>query len=121
MSQFSDRLAELIEARGVTQKYIADQCNVTAATISRYISKTNEPQMLDLIVDMAHALNCTTDYLLGASNLEGPIADLPNDERILLQCYERATPDDRTVLWSVLYKYVPAVDLPEIPCTVIVK
>lgn len=121
MSKFADRLNDLIKSRGVTQKYLASKSGVTSATISRYTCSISEPVVFDMIVKLARALNVTTDYLLGASNLESQSLNVPNDVKLLLDAYDKLTPDDRAVLWSLLLKYLAPADYDDIPCTIVTK
>ena len=120
MSMLPERLDEMLTKRGISQKHLADASGVTAATVSRYRSNSADPTLFDMLVAFAKKLNCSVDYLLGVSNVEQPYNSVPDDELLLTRCYERLTPDDRTAVWSILYKYVAPNDRDKLPCTILV-
>lgn len=47
----------------ITQKELSVRTNMTEAGISRYISGQRLPR-IDILLNIADALNCTIDYLL---------------------------------------------------------
>lgn len=110
MSMFSERLRSSIEMRGVTQKWLADSSNTTEATISRYVSCTNNPAILEILADIAKSLNVSSDYLLGITNLPTPKEKVTPEEKILLSCFSKASESDRRVLWALLEKYMTATE-----------
>ncbi len=108
MSTFSDRLKSAIEMRGVTQKWLADSAHTTEATISRYVKEVNNPAILEILTEIATALNVSSDYLLGLTNLPYSKESISPEEKILLSCFSHASEDDRRVLWALLDKYLAA-------------
>ena len=66
---FSNRLSEAIEARGVTQKWLAEKSFTTEATISRYVKQVNNPAVLTILADIARALEVSSDFLIGLTNI----------------------------------------------------
>lgn len=108
MSTFSDRLKLTIEKRGTTQRWVADQAGVRESTISRYISETNAPAILDILAGICTALNVSSDYLIGLTNIPTkPETGEESDEVLLLvRCFERMLPEDKAVLWALCNKYV---------------
>ena len=108
MSMFSQRLKETIITRGVSQKWLADKSNTTEATISRYIKEVNSPAILVILSDIAKALNVSSDYLLGITNIPTPKSSLSQEEKILLSCFPHMTDSDRHVLWALMDKYMTA-------------
>ena len=58
------RILPLMKKKGMTQRELANQIGVTETSISRYISGARMPKA-NIVVDMADALNTTTDYILG--------------------------------------------------------
>ena len=71
MITFSARLREILEEKNITQAELAELSHTTAATISRYINDNRTPN-IDLLNNMATALNVTTDYLIGKNNDKTP-------------------------------------------------
>lgn len=58
------RLRELRLEKGITQKELAKDFNVTQAKISRWENRVYDPS-LDYIIKFAAYFNVTMDYLLG--------------------------------------------------------
>ena len=106
MSIFSQRLKETINMRGVSQKWVAEKANTTEATISRYIKEVNSPAILVILSDIAKALNVSTDYLLGITNLPTTKDTITPEAKILLSCFSEMSSSDRHVLWALLDKYM---------------
>ena len=105
MSDFSKRLSKTIEERGVSQKWLAEATHITRATISRYATSERAPDILDSIPLIATALGVSTDYLLCVTDNPEP-ANIPEEERVLLNCFRRASSDDVDTLWILLRKYM---------------
>lgn len=63
MKGFGERLAKLLEIEGYTQRELANMIGVTETALSRYLKDEREPKM-EIIANIATALNTTTDYLL---------------------------------------------------------
>ena len=63
MKGFGERIAKLLEIEGYTQRELATMIGVTDAALSRYLRNEREPKM-EIIANIATALNTTTDYLL---------------------------------------------------------
>ena len=61
--KIGERIAELLEKSGYTQKELASMVGVTEASMSRYINNDREPKA-EVIANLATALNTTTDYLI---------------------------------------------------------
>ena len=61
------RISQLLKTRNVQQKELAEQIDITEASMSRYIAGTREPKP-DVIANIATALHTTSDYLLGIEN-----------------------------------------------------
>ena len=64
-----EMLRKLRKQKGLTTYQVADQLNVTQATISRYENSLQEPS-LSLLCDFADYFNITLDYALGLTNNE---------------------------------------------------
>lgn len=106
MSIFSQRLKETINMRGVSQKWLAEKANTTEATVSRYIKEVNSPAVLVILSDIAKALNVSSDYLLGITNLPTTKDTITPEEKILLACFSEMSASDKYVLWALLDKYL---------------
>ena len=61
---FSENLRKAIKLRGVTQAWLADKSNQNEATISRYANGVNKSPQIDILVEIAKALNISADVML---------------------------------------------------------
>lgn len=64
MSEFTIRVKELMERSQLSQKDLARLSGISESSISRYLSGSKEPRM-DILTNIAKALNTSTSYLLG--------------------------------------------------------
>lgn len=108
MSMFSERLQEAIKIRGVTQRWVADRANTTEATISRYAKAVHDPAVIEILVGISKALNVSSDYLIGLTNVPEIRKSIPAEQKILLDCYSKISESDSVVLWALLDKYMTA-------------
>ena len=63
MESIGQRIKEMREVRGFTQKQLADLIGVAQNTISQYENGTAKTS-IEIIVKLAKVLDTTTDYLL---------------------------------------------------------
>ena len=66
---FRDRLKEKRLEAGLTQAELAKQAGVSARTIQNYEMGTRKPRNLEVVQQIAGALQTTPDYLLGSSGI----------------------------------------------------
>lgn len=102
--RIGNRLSDLLRQRNLSQRDLAVRAHTTEATISRYLNDMRVPSV-EIIVDIAKALNVTTDYLLGVTDSPTVCGDSSSDENELLRCYSCATDDEKRIVWAVLDKY----------------
>lgn len=69
------RLNEVLAQKGIMQKELAEHIEVTANTVSYYLSGERCPD-IEKLVEIAKYLNVTTDYLLGISDIKSPDTEL---------------------------------------------
>ena len=67
MKGFGERVSTLLKEVGYSQREFASMIGVSEAALSRYLKDEREPKM-EVIANMATALNTTTDYLLTGKN-----------------------------------------------------
>jgi transcriptional regulator with XRE-family HTH domain len=60
----NDRLKALMKEKGLNQKQLAERTHLSEGAMSRYLSGDRTPH-LEILVNLAHTLNVTTDCLLG--------------------------------------------------------
>jgi transcriptional regulator with XRE-family HTH domain len=95
---FGTRLAELRQARGLSQEELADQVSVSRRVIAYYETQSTQPPGA-LLVDLAQALKVSTDELLGMKAVTEKLS--PKTARLLkrLRRIEELPPaDQRAVL-----------------------
>ena len=99
---FPARLEIALKARGMSQKELADRIGVTTATVSRYVTGSRSPQ-LSIAMKIAECLDTTLDSLISDNEVK-PEA-LSWDKRLLVTCYDDATPAQKNALWSIISSY----------------
>lgn len=106
MTEFAKILKRTLDERGSTQKWLADAADTKEATISRYITGVNKSPNVKILINIAKALNVSTDYLLGVSDIPRIKNDTTSEERILLSAFRKATDRDVSVIWQLLDPYI---------------
>lgn len=105
-TDFGKILKSVLDERGISQKWLADAADTKEATISRYVTGVNKSSRLDILAKIAVALNVSTDYLLGISDVQTPRIDVSAEERILLSAFSKASARDVSVIWQLLEPYM---------------
>lgn len=106
MSDFAKTLKETIECRNISQKWLADAADTKEATISRYVTGVNKSPNVDILINIAKALNVSTDFLLGLTDVPNFSSDVSKEERILLSAFRKASDRDIAVIWQLLDPYL---------------
>jgi transcriptional regulator with XRE-family HTH domain len=106
MANFPQRLNEAIGFRGVSQKWLATKSHTTEATISRYLNGKASPAVIEILRDISLALNVSSDYLIGTTNMIQSKESVSEEERIVLSVWSKITADDKKVLFALLDKYL---------------
>ena len=75
MTHIGDRISRLLKESGYTQKELALMCGVTEAAMCRYIKNEREPR-IEVVANMATALNTTVDYLISGKEDVSDFADI---------------------------------------------
>ena len=91
---FKKNLRDLIESRGLYAKDIAAEINVSTPTLSRYLQGVREPE-LKYVVRLARYFGVSNDRYEA----------VPTEVREFATLYALASPDDRTIVETVLKKY----------------
>ncbi len=95
---FGDRLSKLAKKSGYTQKELASMIGVTESAMSRYLKGEREPK-LEVIANLATALNTTSDYLIC-----GTVADYDFSEiyRLVARSTSTMTDEEKMKIMKVL-------------------
>ena len=72
--KFSDRLKELREEKGLTQKEFATILNINRATVAGYESQGKEPNF-DRLKEFATFFDVSVDHLVGFSDVREKVID----------------------------------------------
>ncbi len=60
---WKDKVTQLMNQRGISQKQLATLSGISESSISRYLHSEQRPRM-DIVVNIAKALHVETEYLL---------------------------------------------------------
>lgn len=72
MVKYGDRLRSLREAKGLSQKELADRLNINRSTYARYETSSTQPDY-DILNAIANFYDVSVDYLLGRINENKPL------------------------------------------------
>lgn len=75
MEMIGDRISLLLKETGYTQKEFALMCGVTEAAMCRYLKNEREPK-IEVVANMATALNTTVEYLISGIKEETSFEDV---------------------------------------------
>lgn len=97
VNTIGERIVFLREKQGISQKELARQLGITAATLSRYENNLYDPKG-EIIVRLSNSLQTSADYLLGITSdyrMPQKSNDLPEKEIFFWELYQTLPPDDR--------------------------
>ena len=92
MVAFFEKLRNLIEEEGITQKQLASDLKIPVSTLGGYVQGTSEPDFQTLLL-LAGYFGVSTDYLLGARTNES----FAEGEDEILRIYRSLTQSQRAV------------------------
>lgn len=98
MKGFGERVQLLLEEIGYTQREFATMIGVSETALSRYLKDEREPKM-EVIANIATALNTTTDYLLTGKDDKQSFEET---YRLVARGTSTMTDDEKTELIKVL-------------------
>lgn len=75
LKAFANRLNEELEEKNIDQEDFANMIGISTGALSKYRNGKGFPQA-NALYKMAKNFNCSTDYLLGLSNLKSPKEDI---------------------------------------------
>ena len=109
-----DNLRAVIRTRGVTQAWLAEKSHTTEATVSRYLTGVHSPR-IELIANMAMALNVSVDYLLGLSESSIPNKPPTPEMRAIISSYSRASDFSKKMVWMQLEPHMTSSEREAMP------
>lgn len=101
--EFGNRIKNIREERGFKQGQLADHIGISRQSMSNYESGKSSPDVT-VVVKLAEAFNCTTDYLLGLAEHSNEKRRQEYDEelRILTRSINKL-PESLRVDWLELF------------------
>ena len=100
MEKIGERIAVLLKNEGVSQKELAQLVGITESALSRYIKGERQPK-LEVIANLATALNTTSDYLISGNEEETSFNNL---SRLIARGTKTLTQEDKMKLMRLLTK-----------------
>lgn len=97
-----NRIRELRKARGWQQADLAKLIAVSRQAVGNYETGERAPD-LETIGKLCDIFGVTADYLLGRSPV--PVAQISDEDWLLLDAYRRASLRDRQLVDSILREY----------------
>ena len=73
------QLRNLIDQEGITQKQLAEELNISTATLNGYIQNRRQPDA-KMAIRLASYFDTTIDYIYGLSTFKEPLATPMNAE-----------------------------------------
>lgn len=96
-----NNMAYLIKSRGYEHNIVASAIGVTDVSLSRYINGVRKPE-LQYIIKFAQFFNVSLEWLVG---YKPKTSRLSSDDSMLVDCYNKATEEDRKAVDNILSKY----------------
>lgn len=96
--KIGEKIKNLLLENNISQKDLSVRLNLSEATISKYISGERKPK-IDMVVNLATALNTTVDYLLGTEKENVDFAKLG---RILARSKNELSQEQKRKLINIL-------------------
>ncbi|MBR2745820.1 MAG: helix-turn-helix transcriptional regulator [Erysipelotrichaceae bacterium] len=97
----SERLSDMISARGMTQKELATKSEVTEAAMSHYIKGDRTPRA-SVLGRIAEALGTTTDYLLYGDATDSK-EEIAYAKRLIARNVSGMSKEDKMSIMSILF------------------
>jgi len=99
---FRENLGILVDRTGKTLQELAEELNISTATLSRYLAGDRTPE-LSYVIKISKYFNISLDWLLG---LRGDDLELlPQEIQEIAILYSVAANDDKRVVRTILGKY----------------
>ncbi len=96
--EFGERLLLVLKEKGITQRELAEKININETALSRYVNGLRKPRM-DILVNIARALNVSVEYLTGKDESEIEFQEVKN---VLCRNLYTMSPEQRLELMEIL-------------------
>ncbi|MET3616640.1 transcriptional regulator with XRE-family HTH domain [Peptoniphilus olsenii] len=112
MDTLGKRILKLLNEKNLTQRELAKIVGTTEVSIGRYINDKREPNAT-MLSEIANALNVSSDYLLGRSNIHKPLEnktsktkeleqDFPEGISVLYRANRKLTPEQKEMMLRMI-------------------
>lgn len=105
-NKLGERIADLLNENGLTQRELAERVGVTEVSMSRYISGSRVPKA-PIIASIATALHTTSDNLLGTEEKADFDSEYYKIHRLIARNASQMTKKQRNELIQVLLEASP--------------
>ncbi len=99
--KMSDRIAQLLQEKDMTQKELSEAANMTESAISHYMKGDRVPRGVNLI-KIAKALGTTADYLLGQDDCFDRDSDIRLAKTLIARNSPGMSKEEKMELISIL-------------------
>lgn len=96
--EFGERLLFVLKEKEMTQRELAEKININETALSRYVNGSRKPRM-DILVNIARALNVSVEYLAGNEESEIEFQEIKN---VLCRNLYTMSKDQRLELLEIL-------------------
>lgn len=96
--EFGERLLLVLKEKEMTQRELAEKININETALSRYVNGSRKPRM-DILVNIARALNVSVEYLTGKEESEIEFQEIKN---VLCRNLYTMSPEQRLELMEIL-------------------
>lgn len=99
----NERIRMLMENKHLNQKELARLAGITEASMSKYLSGERTPR-IDIIVNLANALEVTVDELIG-NNIENSPLNYERMKTVLARGIDTLSKEEKNELIKFLLEY----------------
>lgn len=98
---FSGRLSQLLKARHMTQKELAEKAEVTEAAMSHYLKGDRTPRS-SILARIANALGTTSDFLMEGIPQEHD-DEIKTVKKLIARNIEQMSKEEKAEIISILF------------------
>lgn len=99
---FWDRFYQLCITKGTKPNPVAKEIEIGSGTLTKWKGGLTSPNS-EALIKIAKYFNCSTDYLLGLTNLiESPKSEFSQEDISILKKFKRLNVDDKTEVMMII-------------------
>jgi len=103
-SEIFNRFCKELIDKGVSKSEFCKSTGTTPSALSNWQKRGTMPSS-DLVMTISNYLGCSTDYILGKTNIRNVTdkgIEFPIDEMNLLEAYRTATPEEQRMILEMI-------------------